>query len=71
MLLLIFCFLPFSIVENVCFKDFVSQLNPSSNYKLPCRKTLNKLLQEVYQKNRDYLQEYLSNVKWLHAKTDT
>ena len=50
---LIFCFLSFSIVENRNFKEFVL-MNPSSNYKLPCRKTL----VEIYEKNNDYMLGY-------------
>ena len=57
LLCLIFCFLSFSIVENRNFKEFVL-LNPSSNYKLPCRKSLNKLLVEIYEKNNDYMLGY-------------
>ena len=53
LLCLIFCFLSFSIVENRNFKEFVL-LNPSSNYKLPCRKTL----VEIYEKNKDYMLGY-------------
>ena len=53
LLCLIFCFLSFSIVENRNFKEFVL-LNPSSNYKLPCRKTF----VEIYEKNNDYMLGY-------------
>ena len=71
MFCLIFCFLPFSIVENKYFKNFVSKINTHTDYTLPCRKTLNILLEEIYEQYKDKLSSYLQGIKWIHATTDT
>ncbi|CAF1157533.1 unnamed protein product, partial [Brachionus calyciflorus] len=47
---IIFCFLPFSIVEKKEFKDFVFALN--SNYKIPSRKKLRLLLDDIYEEKK-------------------
>jgi hypothetical protein len=68
----IFCFVPFSIVGSVYFIKFVYLLNPKSNYKLPCRQTLTKILKDLYKEYKEFMIEFLiKNAKFIHVTTDT
>ena len=51
LLFLIFCFLPFVIVESQFFKDFIFSLN--KDYKVPSRKKLRLLLNELYNQKKE------------------
>ena len=67
----ILCFVPFSIVGSAYFIKFVYLLNPKSNYKLPCRQTLTKILRDIYKEYKQFMVNVLSNANFLHATTDT
>ncbi len=71
LLFCIFSFIPFAVVGSVYFKKFVHLLNPNSNYKLPCRQTLTKMLREIYDQYRELMVDYLKNARFVHATTDT
>ena len=66
---LIFSFSPFSIVCNKYFINFVKELNPE--YRLPDRKTLNKLLWQIYDEYKEYAKNYFQTIKWVHSTCDT
>ncbi len=71
LLFCIFSFIPFAVFGSVYFKKFVHLLNPNSNYKLPCRQTLTKMLREIYDQYRELMVDYLKNARFVHATTDT
>ena len=66
---LIFSFSPFSIVLNKYFRNFVHELNPE--YRLPDRKTLNKLLWQLYDEFKENSIKYFKTIKWVHSTCDT
>ena len=68
LLFIIFTFSPFVIITNKYFKQFLYELNPS--YKLPDRKTLIKLLNEIYDEYKSYSIDYLKNIIWIHSTCD-
>ncbi|XP_072380666.1 E3 SUMO-protein ligase ZBED1-like [Diabrotica undecimpunctata] len=61
---------PFSLVDDVEFKKFVSMLNPG--YSLPTRKTLsNNLLSQLYQSELEKVKQKLKNINAVCLTTDT
>lgn len=62
-------FQPFSLVENVEFKQFVHLLNPG--YKLPSRKTVSKsILPQLFEKTKEKVKKNLINAKYISFTTD-
>lgn len=63
-------FQPFSIVEDKGFKKFTRALNPV--YSIPSRKTLSqKMIPDLYQKERASLQDRVNNAKAVCLTTDS
>ncbi|XP_072400434.1 zinc finger BED domain-containing protein 4-like [Diabrotica undecimpunctata] len=61
---------PFSLVDDVEFKKFVSMLNPG--YSLPTRKMLsNNLLSQLYQSELEKVKQKLKNINAVCLTTDT
>jgi hypothetical protein len=61
--------LPFSIIENNYFIKFVSALN--SVYKLPNRKKLAELIEEIYDHKRTIIRNQLDSAKSISITTDS
>ncbi|XP_036320336.1 zinc finger BED domain-containing protein 1-like [Rhagoletis pomonella] len=62
-------FQPFSIVEDVGFKNFISELNPS--YHIPSRTFLTKkLLPQVYEERVNEVKQILSEANFVCLTTD-
>lgn len=69
LILIVFCFLPFSIVESEYFANFVHSLN--SNYKIPTRKKLRSLLHDKYEKRKQDLIRKLASIDFISITTDS
>lgn len=69
LLCIILSFLPFSIVENESFKDFVSSLN--SKYEIPSRKKLGKLLDDFHHERKRAVHNNLSSANFVSLTTDS
>lgn len=52
--------LPFSIVDSNIFKTFCNALDP--DFKIICRQTLSKKVEEEYQIKKKYLKTFLKNI---------
>ena len=62
-------YLPFQIVENSDFQQFVRKLN--SGYKMPCRKTVsNVLLSQLYSATKERVREELRSASSVTITTD-
>ena len=61
--------LPFSIIENKYFIKFVGALN--SVYKLPNRKKLQELIDEIYNHKRAIIKEQLDSAKAVSITSDS
>lgn len=68
--LIVKSFHPFSLVEQLEFKELLAMMNPG--YKLPTRKTLsNSLLPKIYQECNEKNQININSAKAVSLTTDT
>lgn len=69
MFFIVFSFFPFSIVENQYLKDFLFLLN--KDYKVPCRKRLRLILNEIYEEKKKALMQKLISANFIFLITDS
>lgn len=62
--LIVVDFQPLQIVENEGFLNFTKKLNP--DYKMPCRKTVVKLLEDSYNIHSAALKQQLRDIEKPH-----